>query len=346
MHMKPQEEAVQPATGIQETVDRQFEAAVREALSEIPGNIIEIFKSRLKQLVGIRRGGNWPGELISHGEALAELGPERLLGPDARNRAFEGLNYQVDADTVPFLPANLVRKVRELSERVPGLNPRLFLDVPTGPGGLPVTAQRSHEWWKQCNSCEELFYSADDFDCWYKNEAAYKVTRTTNAPQWRLITELVPGSMGKNYMDESLFMDAFALEHLSDVLPDEVRRLLERDIASLKEGDDGKAIRALVESQKKGDAFTEDQRIAAMLLTRSCGNMLLRPTLASVIDTSFVARRNGQNFLRDTWTRTNERSEFYVLIAGDCDQNGADVFRCNSSYQCDHLGASLSVEVS
>lgn len=343
MRMKPEAEAAQPAIGVQESMDSQLEAAVREVLSKVPGDITQMLRPRLNQLV---TQGNRPGELVSYAEALQELGPERLLGPDARNRAFDGLDYTVDTNTVPFLPGKWVRKVKELSERVPGLNPRIVFHAPTGPGGLPVTAQNSHEWWKKFNPRERLLYSADESDCWYKDESAYKTEGVTKVPQWRLATELVPGSTGKNYLDETICQDKFAVEHLSDVLPDHVRMLLDGEIKDLDQGQEyGQMIRALVESVKKADAWTQDQRIAAMLLTHSVGNKLLRPTLARVIDTSFVARRNGQDFLRNTWTRTNEVSVSCVLFAGDCTPHGAYVRGCKPYYRGVGLGASLSVEV-
>ena len=226
-----------------------------------------------------------------------------------------------DIPPIPFSPEEL--------KRAKELNQKLVLRVDKAPDGSPLTMQKMNELAQpkmtQGNQ-GKLLYKVD----WYASEEFY--TTETPEAQWALVSkEVVPGSLGKNYLEQT--------EGIVAYLQDEVFK----GMPIPKEYQD--AIREF-ESKKASLASLIDSnwQEAAKQLSELAINQLTRPTPAEALyDLPTNLLTNNDRHLESTYTWTNRRySDGELVDVGGAGSEGASVGALMPGSRDGRLGVSFS----
>jgi len=188
--------AVADTIGFSEKVEEIEEELVRQRMAvKIAEDMISSGELLLPQDLVVKRKAL--EELISPKEALPlpeakELFGDRLLGPEAIATTFGHKLESITVPPIPFTKAEL--------ERAKDLNMDLVLLPDTDPEGKPLTMARMEELLQSKLKAEgrgKVFFSS-----WIKEEPFF----TTDTPRagWHLITrEVIPGSLDKNYLEQT-----------------------------------------------------------------------------------------------------------------------------------------------
>lgn len=285
---------------------------------------------------GIHRLVSWE-QIISEGEfdnrledAIEIMGAD-FLGPEAVKKAF---GIELSDDEVPELEFT-----QDELERAKALGQRLILRVDRAQDGSSLTMDKIRKLAEAQFQLDpttaaakgKALYQQD----WYNSEAFF--TTQTPRMKWALVgKDVLPGSTGKHYLDQTIAIADFLVKEVLDgPVADEHKEAL-ADFRVKKPGLED----AMIDVQ----AGSGDWKKLAKDLSELKLNQMFRQTPAEVLyDMMMVVQNTEGRFLPDKYTWTNKQSQDgYLVNVGGSDADGANVNRWSPNGTDDNLGVAFS----
>ncbi|MDO8523753.1 MAG: hypothetical protein Q7R74_00820 [bacterium] len=252
---------------------------------------------------------------VSLQEAERILGRKNVLDSDATEQVFG-----VRAAEGPLLfSEGEVERAGDLNSQLVFYSDRMNLKGET----VPLTLA----------NLKQKFPKAFDRQDWYGGEDFFK--NETPRVGWRLSTkDVIPGSTGKNHLEQTDLLAAEAKKMLRDnVIPEDRKGAYEAALADFAGKRD--EIASLMGS---------DWKRAAEALSTLPLNALMRETPVETMYRLILTNEaRGKKLLPSTWTWSKRRdSRGGLVCVGRFDEQGAYVYRDYPGYRDGHLGVALS----